>query len=366
MATADEYARWIVENQAKKGSPEFETVAKAYQEAKSQPMNLNQADAKSRESIAQAPYNLGAKVTDLASQYLPPSGAAAVGTAANLGLNAVPIMMGGGMGKAVAPLMESGAKNLMQRAIKPLVGDLERGKVEPAIQTMLEQGFSPTNAGVKAMRDKASGYSDQVSGILDRSNKVIDVNPADQNLAALADRLRAGTMGARKIEDAQGVSRALHEHPSVEAGTMSVQDAQSMKQANYRDIGDNAYGLAVKEKTERDALKALTAALRKGIERAEPEVGPLNAKAGELINAAKVSQRRALMEGNKDPLSLGTSIAAAVHNPAAALGMWANSSSAAKAMLARMLYSSKGGAEGAGQMSGAGGAAMADYLRRQE
>lgn len=36
MATADEYAAWIVKNEAKKGTPEFETVAAAYKEAKAE------------------------------------------------------------------------------------------------------------------------------------------------------------------------------------------------------------------------------------------------------------------------------------------------------------------------------------------
>ena len=36
MANADDYAQWIVANQAKKGTPEFNTVAQAYQEAKSE------------------------------------------------------------------------------------------------------------------------------------------------------------------------------------------------------------------------------------------------------------------------------------------------------------------------------------------
>lgn len=36
MATADDYADWIVKNQSKKGTPEFETVAQAYREAKAQ------------------------------------------------------------------------------------------------------------------------------------------------------------------------------------------------------------------------------------------------------------------------------------------------------------------------------------------
>jgi len=37
MATADEYAAWIVKNSAKKGTPEFDTVAQAYQLAKQEP-----------------------------------------------------------------------------------------------------------------------------------------------------------------------------------------------------------------------------------------------------------------------------------------------------------------------------------------
>lgn len=36
MATADEYAAWIVKNSAKRGTPEFDTVAQAYQVAKSE------------------------------------------------------------------------------------------------------------------------------------------------------------------------------------------------------------------------------------------------------------------------------------------------------------------------------------------
>ena len=36
MATAEQYAQWIVENKDKKGTPEFDTVAKAYQIAKQQ------------------------------------------------------------------------------------------------------------------------------------------------------------------------------------------------------------------------------------------------------------------------------------------------------------------------------------------
>lgn len=44
MANADDYAQWIVANQAKKGTPEFNTVAQAYQEAKAEKSSMpNQA-----------------------------------------------------------------------------------------------------------------------------------------------------------------------------------------------------------------------------------------------------------------------------------------------------------------------------------
>jgi len=36
MATADEYAQWIVNNEDKKGTPDFDTVVQAYQEAKAE------------------------------------------------------------------------------------------------------------------------------------------------------------------------------------------------------------------------------------------------------------------------------------------------------------------------------------------
>ena len=34
MATADEYAAWIVQNRAKRGTRDFETVVQAYEQAK--------------------------------------------------------------------------------------------------------------------------------------------------------------------------------------------------------------------------------------------------------------------------------------------------------------------------------------------
>jgi hypothetical protein len=50
MATADEYAAWIVKNSAKRGTPEFETVAQAYQIAKAE-----ETTARTQQQLAPAP-----------------------------------------------------------------------------------------------------------------------------------------------------------------------------------------------------------------------------------------------------------------------------------------------------------------------
>ena len=36
MATADEYASWLVSNSARRGTPQFDTVALAYEQAKAE------------------------------------------------------------------------------------------------------------------------------------------------------------------------------------------------------------------------------------------------------------------------------------------------------------------------------------------
>lgn len=69
MATADDYAAWIVKNQDKKGTPDFETVAKAYQEAKQSetPSGVPKPRraASTMDIITSAPYRAVAGAVDM-------------------------------------------------------------------------------------------------------------------------------------------------------------------------------------------------------------------------------------------------------------------------------------------------------------
>lgn len=299
-----------------------------------------------------AAYELGGKVTDA-------TGSPMAGYLTNVAAQALPTVVGAFGGSAVGkPIMEGAGKVAMKSAIKPLVA--HQAKAPAAIETMLQGGYSPTNAGMAAMRDKVATLTAQADDIIAPSNKLIDIGGAAQNVAGVADKARAATTGVRDADTALEVVKQLRAHPAVDPlGTMSVQAAQAMKQANYKTLGDAAYGMGLKPAAERDAIKALTAALKKNIEKAEPGVAPVNAQISELVNALKVSARRAAMEGNKDIVPLGASVAASLNNPVAALGLYANSSAAVKAMLARMLYSGANGVPAAvgGTVGGAIGAA---------
>lgn len=59
MATAEEYASWIVANKDKQGTPEFDTVAKAYQIAKTKPVETQPASIGERAQAAIGGVNKG-------------------------------------------------------------------------------------------------------------------------------------------------------------------------------------------------------------------------------------------------------------------------------------------------------------------
>jgi len=55
MATAEQYAQWIVDNQDKRGTPDFDTVVQAYQAARSMPVSAPSKDI----SVGEAATNVG-------------------------------------------------------------------------------------------------------------------------------------------------------------------------------------------------------------------------------------------------------------------------------------------------------------------
>ncbi len=311
--------------------------------------------------LDKAAYEGGGKVTDLATQAgAPPEVAAGVGTATNLGIGSIPSVAGGATARAI-PALQNLGRGLMKHAIGPTITDTLKGKVEPAVSTFLNEGLNPTAGGLEQLAQKVKDLKQAQSAITDQSNKVISLAEPAKNLSALEQKVMGSTTGVEDAGTVRKMRDVLFAHPNVdEAGLMSVQNAQRMKEMNHAKMGDAAYGAGLKPAAERDAIKAATAGLRVALEGAEPGVVPLNAKMAELMNAIKVSERHVAGESNRSLLPMGASFATATHNPAAAAGMYGVSNSYIQALVARMLH--KLGSEEVQKGAGAAtGAALGAY-----
>lgn len=276
---------------------------------------------------ANAAYDAGAKITDI-------TGSPAAGYATNVAMQAVPALFGGNiMGSAAIPAMQNTARSLMQSAVKPTWETLRTGEAQRGVETMLKEGISPTQAGANKLQSMIDELNNQVQTAIAGSGAKISKDQIASYLTSIADRFgyRANPQAALDAVDA--AKEAFLNHPLLRgAQDLPVQLAQKMKQATYSGLRDS-YGEL--KGAEIESQKALARGMKEEISKAVPEVGPLNAREGELINALDIAERRALMEGNKNPGGLSL----IAPSKEAIAGFLADRSAAAKALLARMLYS---------------------------
>ena len=302
-------------------------------------------------------YELGGNITDFAAKHgASPELAAGLGYGTNVATQAIPALMSSYRlaGEAAPALLEKPAKSLMQSALKPSVADLESGAANKAVQTMLEKGINPTRGGMEKATALARELNNKVEAAVAASDESVSAMEVGSRLRPLYEKFRMQVdphADMRSISDAWKAfitSPAIREQAKLteefgpqmaRAGDASipVQLAHQLKKGTYAALGGKSYGELGSASTE--AQKQLARGLRETVaEKVPAAVAPLKEEAA-LMNVKDVAARRALMDANKNPLSLGTSIASIARDPLAAAGMWANASTPVKAYLARLLYS---------------------------
>lgn len=172
--------------------------------------------------------------------------------------------------------------------------------------------------------------------------------PEAQSAAAEFERVAR----LRRIEQEQAALQ-LAEHRMAGGSGVPIQTAQDLKQGLYQNLKDK-YGTL--QAPEVETQKLIASVLRGEIEKGAPAVAPLNKRASDIWNALNVTERRALVGGNNNPVSLPAAVSM-VHNPAFGASMIANTSDLAKSLVARALYQSGKAAPAAGTVGGAAAAA---------
>lgn len=284
--------------------------------------------APAEEMYSKAAYNVGGKVTDLTKSP-------ELGYAANVAMQAIPTFAAGGLAKAaLSPAMESGARSLMQSAIKPSVGDLQTGKAARAIVTLLREGISPNKGGIDKLRTLTAELDKEVSQAIAGSTSTISKGAVGTRLLDTWNKFKAQVNPDADLETIKNAWSAFRSHPDL-AGKQNipVQLAQELKRGTYARLGEKAYGEV--GTSSREAQKALARGLREEVGTAVPEVRAAMARQAELMNAVSVAERRALMEGNKNPIGLGPMAT----TPIGFASFLADRSLAIKSALARALYS---------------------------
>lgn len=415
MASAEEYASWIVANPDKRGTPEFETVARAYQLARTSapkqatpedptsPKNLlgaavepnlsllsgmvatpiaglagifsgGDADTVRRVSntltyepktiggqnaaaVIGAPFEALSKFAqkggEVASDVMGPG----VGAAVNTLIQAAPMALGGP--SALSSMTGKTSRSLMQSALKPTLADIQKGNAAQAVQTMLDEGLNVSPGGAAKLSDRVVSVNDAITDAIVNSQGRVNKNAVAGRLHDVVGRVEKQVNPASDVAAVEKAWNEFSDHPLIPGQDMSVQLAQEMKKNTYKGLKDK-YGQLGSADVE--AQKALARGLKEEIASAVPEVGPLNARESSLLSAQNILDRRVGMSANANPLGLPSIAPSAVRMVAGLL----DRSDIVKSLLARALNPGKLSVSDQGALGATGGQTFDDDMKARK
>lgn len=238
----------------------------------------------------------------------------------------------GAGGVASIPL-RSAAESLMNSALKPTLKMHETGKAEKAVATLLDQGINVSSKGLETLQSKIDFLNSQIADSISGSGATVSKSQIASALDELSSRV---SKQANPESDMAAVAAARQEflnHPLLKGiDRIPVALAQEIKRGTYQQLSKK-YGEMGSANIE--AQKGLGRGLKEGIAEAVPGISELNAADSEMINALNVTERRVLMDANKNPGGL-TWLA---HNPKLMAAFMMDRSPAFKSIVANLLNS---------------------------
>lgn len=355
MATAAEYAQWITDNVDKKGTPEFNTVANAYQAAKIKEGQASKKSGSLVDTIKSGISDIKELFPQNREEYLAlrtkignPTRDEMLKEYSQIGLNfASPSGVGQVTSKLFPGIVEATTstikrtipERLMQSALKPTPTQLASGEANTAIQTLLKEDVNPTlgrtifGRGIDVLESKLGDINKQISELIKGSTGTVNKSQVVAYLDDLEKRALNNALPASDLQAIQAAKQEFLSHPLLkDIEEIPVQLAQKIKVGTYKNLGEKAYG-ELKSATV-ESGKTLARGLKDLIGKVEPKVLGLNAESQALYDTLNVAERRAFMEANKDIMGLST-LSKDMKNQ---ITMMADRSAPFKALLARSIY----------------------------
>lgn len=236
---------------------------------------------------------------------------------------------------SIVNTLQPASRSLMRSALKPSPESVISGEADRAITTLFNEGLNATKGGGYKLQANVDSINKKVADALANSNATAQKPDVLNRLYDVMDRVERQATPQSDIKNVQSAWNDFSQHPLIPGNDIPVQLAQDIKRGTYRQIRDK-YGEQGAASVE--AQKAIARGLKEEIAKAVPEIGPLNARESELLNALKLVERRAAIEGNKNPVGLMP----LTNNPAMAGAFLADRSALVKSLLARAINPGKG------------------------
>ena len=226
------------------------------------------------------------------------------------------------VGQGVVKGAGAGAKAVYRGFLKPSLAKQSLGKADEIVETALKEGLPVTKAGREKARVLVNELKAKVDDILkeaDATGETVDLSRAASKVRAFAKEAyyKAGKP-SEEYAAALKVAEALEAHPSLGGVTnVPLTQANKVKRGLDQSVGESAFGIATGNATKA-AQKVARSTIRQDIELGAEisgagRVGPLNAREGRLLDAAKAINRAVGRESNKSPLiGVNTMLAGAV------------------------------------------------------
>jgi hypothetical protein len=269
--------------------------------------------------------DIGGKITDL-------TGSPAAGFAANVATQAIPAFASSfSSGQPLMSLAKKPAEWLMGNALKPTMNQWRQGKAARAIDTLLQEGVSPTKGGVETLKSRITDLNDEITQALEASTATVDKKVVAGYLQDAVNKFEKQVTPGADVKAIQSAWDEFLAHPLL-GDKIPVQMAQELKKGTYKTLGEKAYG--EQKGASAEAQKTLARGLKEEISQAVPGVAQANKRESDLINALKLSEQSAARDANKNPIGLGALLSQPWMLP---VWMW-DRSAGAKGLTARALF----------------------------
>lgn len=217
-----------------------------------------------------------------------------------------------GAGQAAMPVVKAGAEAVYRGYLKPSLSRVNLPKATQIVKAAIAEGLPVTAGGVQQANAIIGQLKGKVDTLLSQATgKTVDLSQIANDVRAWATRMydRPGR-DPRDLKAALAVADRIDAHPSVNPSSMGNQMAgktaatADMTTANQvkRDLQGSArdkFGVPGGT-AETAAEKYGSATARKAIEAQVPDVGPLNAREGRLLDVARSINQAVGRESNRN------------------------------------------------------------------